>query len=79
MIKAFVLVVVDPAKTVEVFATLSAVEGMEEVNESFADWVVPIAVVILIGLFLVQRRGTGAVGRVFGPIMVIWFATISVM
>ena len=60
-------------------SVLSAVEGMEEVNESFADWVVPIAVVILIGLFLVQRRGTGAVGRVFGPIMVIWFSVLAIL
>ncbi len=60
-------------------SVLSAVEGMESVNESFKDWVVPIAVVILIGLFLVQRRGTGAVGKVFGPIMVVWFVVLGVL
>ncbi len=60
-------------------SVLSAVEGMESVNESFKDWVVPIAVVILIGLFMVQRRGTGAVGKVFGPIMVIWFVVLAVL
>ena len=43
-------------------SVLSAVEGLEEVSTSFTDWVVPIAVVILVGLFVVQRRGTGAVG-----------------
>ncbi len=60
-------------------SVLSAVEGMESVNESFRDWVVPIAVVILIGLFVVQRRGTGAVGKVFGPIMVVWFVVLAVL
>lgn len=60
-------------------SVLSAVEGLEEVSTSFADWVVPIAVVILIGLFLVQKRGTGAVGKVFGPIMMVWFATLAIL
>jgi len=60
-------------------SVLSAVEGLEEVSTSFTDWVVPIAVVILIGLFLVQRRGTGAVGKVFGPIMMVWFATLAIV
>ncbi len=60
-------------------SVLSAVEGLEKVSTSFTDWVLPIAVAILLGLFLVQKRGTGAVGRVFGPIMMIWFATIAVL
>ena len=60
-------------------SVLSAVEGMEVVNSSFTNWVVPIAVVILIGLFLVQKRGTGAVGKVFGPIMVVWFAVLAIL
>ncbi|MEQ1701666.1 MAG: potassium transporter Kup [Ilumatobacteraceae bacterium] len=60
-------------------SVLSAVEGMEEVNPSFTDWVIPIAVVILIGLFLVQKRGTGAVGKVFGPIMVVWFSVLAIL
>ncbi len=60
-------------------SVLSAVEGLEEVSTSFADWVVPIAVAIIVGLFLVQSRGTGAVGKVFGPIMMLWFATIAVL
>ena len=46
-------------------SVLSAVEGLEEVSPSFADWVIPIAVVILVLLFMVQKRGTGAVGKVF--------------
>ncbi len=51
-------------------SVLSAVEGFEVASSAFEDWVIPLACVILIGLFAVQRRGTEAVGRVFGPVMV---------
>ncbi|MEQ1874686.1 MAG: potassium transporter Kup [Ilumatobacteraceae bacterium] len=60
-------------------SVLSAVEGLEEVNTSFHDWIVPIAIVIIVGLFLIQKRGTGAVGRVFGPIMIVWFCVLGVL
>jgi KUP system potassium uptake protein len=60
-------------------SVLSAVEGLEQVSSSFANWVIPIAIMILVGLFVVQRRGTGAVGRVFGPIMLVWFATLALL
>lgn len=60
-------------------SVLSAVEGLEEVSTSFHDWVVPIAIVIIVGLFVVQKRGTGAVGRVFGPIMIVWFTALAVL
>ena len=60
-------------------SVLSAVEGLEEVSPSFSDWVLPIAVVILLCLFLAQSRGTGAVGKVFGPIMLVWFATLALI
>jgi len=60
-------------------SVLSAVEGLEEVSMSFKDWVIPIAIAIIAALFLVQRRGTGAVGKVFGPIMMIWFATLALL
>ena len=60
-------------------SVLSAVEGLEEVSPSFASWVIPIAIVILLGLFLVQSRGTGTVGKVFGPIMVVWFVTLALL
>ena len=60
-------------------SVLSAVEGLEVVSPSLTDWVVPIAVVILIGLFVVQRWGTGTVGKVFGPVMVVWFVVIAVL
>jgi len=60
-------------------SVLSAVEGLENVSTAFEAWVLPIAVAIIAGLFLVQRRGTGAVGRVFGPVMMLWFATIAIL
>ncbi len=60
-------------------SVLSAVEGLGEVSSSFDSWVIPIAVVILLALFFVQSRGTGAVGKVFGPIMVMWFLTLAVL
>jgi len=60
-------------------SVLSAVEGFKEVSPAFSSWVIPIAVVILLGLFLVQSRGTGAIGKVFGPIMVVWFITLALL
>ena len=60
-------------------SVLSAVEGLEEVSPAFASWVLPIAVAILMCLFMVQSRGTGAVGKVFGPIMMVWFATLAIL
>lgn len=60
-------------------SVLSAVEGLEEVSPAFDAWVVPIAITILLGLFSVQRRGTGAVGKVFGPVMVVWFTTLGLL
>jgi KUP system potassium uptake protein len=59
-------------------SVLSAVEGLEVVSPSFESLVLPIALGILAGLFALQRLGTGAVGRLFGPVMAIWFATIAV-
>ncbi len=60
-------------------SVLSAVEGLEVATPFFRPYIVPIAVLILIGLFSVQRRGTAAVGAVFGPIMVVWFAVLAAM
>ena len=60
-------------------SVLSAVEGLGEVSSSFDQWVIPIAIVILLGLFLVQSRGTGAVGRIFGPVMLVWFTTLGII
>ncbi|WP_406109060.1 potassium transporter Kup [Streptomyces sp. NBC_01003] len=58
-------------------SVLSAVEGLKVVEPSLADAVVPITAVIIVILFLVQRRGTAAVGRVFGPVMIAWFVAIG--
>jgi KUP system potassium uptake protein len=60
-------------------SVLSAVEGLKVVDESLDGLIVPITAVIIVVLFLVQRRGTAAVGRVFGPVMIAWFATIGVV
>jgi KUP system potassium uptake protein len=60
-------------------SVLSAVEGLEVVAPSFEHLVVPISVAILIGLFAYQRRGTDAVGRLFGPVMLVWFAVLGVL
>jgi KUP system potassium uptake protein len=58
-------------------SVLSAVEGLKIVEPSLAELVVPITAVIIVVLFLVQRRGTAAVGRVFGPVMIAWFVVIG--
>ncbi len=60
-------------------SVLSAIEGVKVAAPSVADLVVPITAAIIVGLFLVQRLGTGAVGRLFGPVMGIWFAAIGVI
>ncbi|MFE5003396.1 potassium transporter Kup [Streptomyces sp. NPDC056696] len=58
-------------------SVLSAVEGLKVVEPSLEEAVVPITAVIIVILFLVQRRGTAAVGRVFGPVMIAWFVAIG--
>ncbi|TDW92435.1 potassium transporter Kup [Kribbella sp. VKM Ac-2566] len=58
-------------------SVLSAVEGLKVVEPSLGEYVVPITAVIIIVLFLVQRRGTETVGRVFGPVMIAWFTVIG--
>ncbi|WP_284415068.1 potassium transporter Kup [Acidovorax sp. SUPP3334] len=59
-------------------SVLSAVEGLEVATPVFKPYVVPITLLVLIGLFLVQRKGTASVGRVFGPVMVLWFGVLAV-
>ncbi|MDO8931560.1 MAG: KUP/HAK/KT family potassium transporter, partial [Rhodocyclaceae bacterium] len=66
--------VITPAMSV-----LSAVEGLEVVTPLLKPYVVPITIGILIGLFLFQRSGTAAVGALFGPIMMFWFATLGAL
>ncbi len=60
-------------------SVLSAVEGLDVATHVFEPFVVPITVAILIALFLVQRRGTGGIGAVFGPIMIVWFITLILL
>ena len=60
-------------------SVLSAVEGFELVSPGLDSFVVPLAVAILLALFAIQRFGTGTVGRLFGPVMVVWFATMAVL
>jgi KUP system potassium uptake protein len=65
---------ITPAITV-----LGAVEGLSEATPVFTPYVVPLALVVLFGLFVLQSRGTAAVGRLFGPVMVVWFVTIAAL
>jgi KUP system potassium uptake protein len=60
-------------------SVLSAVEGLVVVQAGFAPFVLPIAVSILIGLFVIQVRGTDVIGKFFGPIMLVYFITLSVL
>jgi KUP system potassium uptake protein len=60
-------------------SVLSAVEGLEIVTPIFRPYIIPITIVILIGLFSVQSRGTARIGAVFGPVMFLWFTTLGVL
>ncbi|MGE0042914.1 MAG: potassium transporter Kup [Vicinamibacterales bacterium] len=63
---------ITPAITV-----LGAVEGLEVASPAIEPWIVPLAVVILVAIFAIQRRGTHVVGRLFGPVMVLWFVVLA--
>src|SRR6059058_73467 len=65
--------VITPALSV-----LSAIEGIKLVTETFDPYVVPLTVIILVGLFAVQSRGTASVATFFGPVMCLWFVIIAV-
>jgi len=58
---------------------LSAIEGLEVAAPALSHYVVPITVGILVALFVIQRRGTAGVGALFGPVIVLWFATLAVL
>src|SRR5215203_815841 len=60
-------------------SVLSAIEGLEMVTPIFKPYIIPLTIAILIGLFSVQSRGTARIGAVFGPVMVLWFATLGVL
>jgi len=60
-------------------SVLGAMEGLEVATPAFSPYVVPLSIVILVGLYSVQRRGTAGIGRWFGPVMLVWFAALAVM
>lgn len=60
-------------------SVLSAIEGLEVATPAFKPYVVPITIAILIGLFLIQKRGTAAVGSLFGPVMMVWFLILGLL
>lgn len=60
-------------------SVLSAVEGLEVATPAFKPFVIPITLIVLFGLFFVQRRGTAVVGSFFGPIMLLWFGTLAIL
>jgi KUP system potassium uptake protein len=67
-------VVITPAISV-----LSAVEGLEIALPGMSKYVIPLTLVILIGLFMIQRHGTSLVGKLFGPVMMLWFASLGLL
>ncbi len=58
-------------------SVLSAVEGISVATPAFEHWIVPITITVLVGLFIIQSHGTGAIGKLFGPIMVVWFLVLA--
>ncbi|HEV8579175.1 MAG TPA: potassium transporter Kup [Thermoanaerobaculia bacterium] len=60
-------------------SVLSAVEGLEVATHLFHPYVVPITIAILVALFIIQRRGTEGIGKLFGPVMMVWFATLGIL
>jgi KUP system potassium uptake protein len=59
-------------------SVLSAVEGLEVITPAFKPYVLPICIAVLIGLFAMQRFGTATVGRMFGPVIALWFGVLTV-
>jgi KUP system potassium uptake protein len=59
-------------------SVLSAAEGLQEASPSASAVVLPVALVILVGVFVLQRIGSGAIGRFYGPVMIVWFALLAV-
>ncbi len=60
-------------------SVLSALEGINVATDAFKPYILPAALAILIGLFMAQQFGTSTIGRIFGPVMLLWFATIGVL
>jgi KUP system potassium uptake protein len=60
-------------------SVLSAVEGLEVIAPGFKPYIIPLSLIVLIGLFIIQRRGTASVGKLFGPVMIIWFSVLALL
>jgi len=60
-------------------SVLSAIEGLEVAAPGLKPYVVPITVVVLLGLYAVQSRGTSGIGKWFGPVMILWFTTLAIL
>ncbi len=60
-------------------SVLSAVEGLKVATPALVSFVLPITVAVITGLFMIQRRGTGAMGHLFGPIMALWFTVLATL
>jgi KUP system potassium uptake protein len=60
-------------------SVLSAVEGLSVATPAFEHWIVPITIAVLVGLFAIQARGTGALGKLFGPVTVTWFLALAAL
>ncbi|HBP27835.1 MAG TPA: potassium transporter Kup [Advenella kashmirensis] len=58
---------------------LSALEGISVVSDRLDHWILPLSIIIMIGLFMIQSHGTGLVGRLFGPIMFVWFLALGLL
>ncbi|STT00385.1 Kup system potassium uptake protein [Klebsiella pneumoniae] len=67
-------VVITPAISV-----MSAIEGLEIIAPQLDTWIVPISIIVLTLLFVIQKHGTGMVGKLFAPIMLIWFLLLAVL
>ena len=60
-------------------SVLSAVEGLEVATPALKPFVIPVTLIVLFGLFFIQRRGTATMGAFFGPVMLLWFSTLAVL
>ena len=60
-------------------SVLSAMEGLKLIAPAFESFTVPVTIAILIGLFMIQRRGTQSIGKLFGPVMLVWFIVIGLL
>src|SRR5438552_10887318 len=60
-------------------AVLSAMAGLKLAAPGFEHFIVPATIAVLIGLFVIQQYGTGSIGKLFGPIMVVWFVVIGAL